>query len=80
MLRTALGPAIGGWLDDASVGEVMLNPAGSRTPASACPPPMANASSAWSRTMSALKSTPAVRASRPNSPGRGSGLKACCPR
>ena len=28
MLRTALGPAIGGWLDDASVGEVMLNPDG----------------------------------------------------
>jgi len=28
MLRTALGPAIAGWLDDASVGEVMLNPDG----------------------------------------------------
>ena len=28
MLRTALGPAIGGWLDDDSVGEVMLNPDG----------------------------------------------------
>ena len=28
MLRTALGSAIGGWLDDASVGEVMLNPDG----------------------------------------------------
>ena len=28
MLRTALGPAIGGWLDDARVGEVMLNPDG----------------------------------------------------
>ena len=28
MLRTALGPAISGWLDDASVGEVMLNPDG----------------------------------------------------
>ena len=25
MLRSALGPAIAGWLDDASVGEVMLN-------------------------------------------------------
>ena len=28
MLRTALGSAIAGWLDDASVGEVMLNPDG----------------------------------------------------
>ena len=28
MLRTALGPAIAGWLDDASIGEVMLNPDG----------------------------------------------------
>ena len=28
MLRTALGPAIAAWLDDASVGEVMLNPDG----------------------------------------------------
>ena len=28
MLRTALGPAIGGWLDDPSIGEVMLNPDG----------------------------------------------------
>lgn len=28
MLRTALGTAIAGWLDDASVGEVMLNPDG----------------------------------------------------
>ncbi len=28
MLRTALGPAIAAWLDDASVGEVMLNPNG----------------------------------------------------
>ena len=28
MLRTALGPAIADWLDDASVGEVMLNPDG----------------------------------------------------
>jgi type IV secretion system protein VirB11 len=28
MLRTALGPQIGGWLDDASIVEVMLNPDG----------------------------------------------------
>ena len=28
MLRTALGPAIAAWLDDASIGEVMLNPDG----------------------------------------------------
>ncbi len=28
MLRTALGAAVAGWLDDASVGEVMLNPDG----------------------------------------------------
>src|SRR5207248_6330948 len=28
MLRTALGPAIAGWLDDPSVVEVMLNPDG----------------------------------------------------
>jgi len=28
MLRTALGPAIAGWLEDPGVGEVMLNPAG----------------------------------------------------
>ncbi len=28
MLRTALGPAIAGWLDDASIAEVMLNPDG----------------------------------------------------
>jgi type IV secretion system protein VirB11 len=28
MLRTALGPAIAGWLEDSSVGEVMLNPDG----------------------------------------------------
>ena len=28
MLRTALGPAIAAWLDDASIVEVMLNPDG----------------------------------------------------
>jgi len=28
MLRTALGPAIASWLEDASVVEVMLNPDG----------------------------------------------------
>ena len=28
MLRTALGPAIAGWLEDRNVGEVMLNPDG----------------------------------------------------
>lgn len=28
MLRTALGPAIAGWLEDPSVVEVMLNPDG----------------------------------------------------
>ena len=28
MLRTALGPAIAGWLEDGNVGEVMLNPDG----------------------------------------------------
>jgi len=31
MLRTALGPAIALWLEDASVVEVMLNPDGRRT-------------------------------------------------
>ena len=78
MLRTALGPAIARFLEDASVVEVMLNPDG-RLWIDRLSEGLAdtgNASSAWSPIMSALKSTQALRASRPSFPERGRGSRA----
>ncbi len=93
MLRTALGDAIACFLDDAAIVEVMLNPdgrlwidrlsdgrTGSPIRASGCRRPMASASCAWSRTISAPRSMPVPRGCRPSCPRRGSGSRDCCRR
>ena len=87
MLRTALGPAIAAFLEDPSIVEVMLNPdgrlwidrlsGGLEDTGGPCPPPMASASSASSRTMSAPRSMPArprVSAELPETGERFEGL------
>jgi Flp pilus assembly CpaF family ATPase len=89
MLRTALGPAIARLLEDPAVVEVMLNPDGRiwidrlseglSDTGERLSPPMASASCAWSRIMSARRFTPAARASRPSCPRPGSGSRALLP-
>lgn len=86
MLRTALGPEIGAWLEDLAVIEVMLNPDGCLLAGSGlglpirarcCPPPMVSGSSALSRTAQpALRYRGAPRVSAEFAPGRGSGSRA----
>ena len=90
MLRTALGPAIAGYLEDPSIVEVMLNPdgrlwidrlsGGLEDTAAASRRPTPNASFASSRTMSASRFMPAARASRPSCRKAGSGSRAWCRR
>ena len=88
MLRTALGPAIAGFLEDPSIVEVMLNPDGRlwidrlsdglvRYRRAAVAPPMASGSCGWSRIMSAprcMPASPRVSAELPETGERFEGL------
>src|SRR5581483_6133677 len=88
MLRTALGPAIAGFLEDPSIVEVVVNPDGRlwvdrlsggwRIRVSDCRLPTGSASSGWSLIMSAPKFTAEARVCQRNCPERESVSRACC--
>ena len=91
MLRTALGPAIAGFLEDPAIVEVMLNPDGRlwidrlvrrarRHRRAAVAPPTASASCASSRIMSAPRSMPAAARLGRAAGNAASGSRGCCRR
>src|SRR5258708_24084642 len=89
MLRTALGPDIGGYLQDPDIVEVMLNPdgrlwidrlsSGLEIPAGAFPPSMGSGSYASLPTMSEPKRMREARESRQSCPRRGGASRGWCP-